>query len=136
LQLDLFQKESCFILYAALPAVSAADLEVVLDGDGDVLIIKATQKDPRSVPAEKKTDSKEKESMLAKMIKPAATSPKAEKTLFQEVIWRKYYRRVSLPAQISSHEIKAELSEGVLKVTLPMLKSSYKKIIEVSEKVS
>lgn len=101
--LDIIETDDAYVVQAALPGLSADDIDVDID-DG-VLTIKADRSDENE--------------------------EQADKYLLRERSYGKFARSVRLPKNVSADEISATVESGILTLTLPKSEDAKPKSIEV-----
>lgn len=103
LAVDVYEEGKNVIAKMSLPGVTADDLEISIDKD--ILTISGTREE------EKETDTKDYYS--------------------KEIRRGSFSRSVSLPKIVAANEAKANYVDGVLTVTMPIVKGQEKKAVKV-----
>ena len=106
LDLDMYRTDFEFIIISQMPGVSSDSLEISLEGDNDVVVIKAIPSSSVNI------------SDLSFGIHSGGKKGKA-KELMQECNWNNYFRRIPLPKEVKSEGIDAKIKRGVLILRLP-----------------
>ncbi len=106
------------VVVAQLPGVAKDGLEIVMSEEANTLTIRAEQQRPAPppLPGAKDGDRDEK----GRYVK-------------QETKWKKWYRKVYLPAPFDSGEAEASLERGVLRIVLPAKHPGEGKRLSVKE---
>ncbi|MDP3962924.1 MAG: Hsp20 family protein [bacterium] len=107
---DIQQSMVDVVIIAPLSGVDLADVQITVEGEGDVVIVQGERKKPDILTA--KGDS-----MKA-----------GETTMFisHENAWGPFYRRIVLPVEIEPSLARATLGRGLLTLTLPLKKAAHK----------
>lgn len=105
LTVDLYQTENEFVLIAPLAGVESEDLEVIVDGN--VLKIRGERK--------REDEDVEKEYLI------------------KECYFGPFSRELVLSEEIDAEKIKATLKNGMLKITLPIIKKVRERRIKIEE---
>lgn len=103
--IDLYETNKDLVLESPMAGVDPDDIEVFLEDD--VLTIKGKRENP---------GDKEKRNYF-----------------IQECYWGFFSREIILPVSVDGSKVKAELENGILKITIPKLKKEKRKRIEVKE---
>jgi len=110
IDVDIQQSLADIVIIALLPGVELTDVQITVEGEGDVVILQGEVKKPEILTA--KGDS-----MKA-----------GETTMFiaHENAWGPFYRRIVLPVEIEPSLARATLGKGMLMLTLPLKKAARK----------
>lgn len=100
---NMYRDDSNLIVEAAVPGMKKEDIKINLKGN--TLVIEGESKEEKKI---------EKDDYY-----------------FTEMRKGSFSRRVRLPVEVKSDEIKANYTEGILKLTLPMLAPHKEKPVEV-----
>lgn len=114
LDLDIYQTPTKIVIYAPIAGVKIDELDIFIENENDVITISGKKEIPASVLA----DEEENKEYLAKENK-----------------WGEFYRQVILPQEINVYKIETKVENGVLILSLPLLRiqTKGKKRIEVRE---
>lgn len=107
LPIDFYKDHSEIVIFAPLPGVDIKDLDISIEGQNDIIKIKAQSQRP-------KIEKTEKEGRFA----------------LSECKWPVYYREINLNEEINVFGIEAKLTNGVLILRLPILKPGQTRIIK------
>ncbi len=118
LDIDLFQSDARMVIVAQLPGVARDGLEIVMSEEENTLTIQAEQKRPAPPPlSEAKDGDRDEKGRYVK----------------QETKWKRWYRKVYLPAPFDAGEADASLERGVLRIVLPAKRPGEGKKLSVKE---
>jgi HSP20 family molecular chaperone IbpA len=98
LDVDIYQNDYEIIIYAPVPGVEIENLDILMEGDDDDVII-----------------------IQGKRERPEIEEDSEGKWLVQECRWGSFFRQIILPREVDSSRIEAKLKEGVLILKLPLL---------------
>ncbi len=107
LAVDLYKDSSEIVVFAHLPGVEIKDLDISIEGQNDIIKIKAQSRRPE-------LEKTEKEGRFA----------------LSECKWPSYYRELNLNEEINVFGIEAKLQNGALILYLPILKPGQTRIIK------
>lgn len=107
LAVDLYKNPSEIIVFAQLPGVEIKDLDISIEGQNDIIKIKAQSQRPEM-------EKTEKEGRFA----------------LSECKWPSYYRELNLEEEINVFGIDAKLKNGVLVLRLPIIKPGQSRTIK------
>lgn len=111
IDIDLYQSESDFIIYAQIPGALSKDIEVFIEKGNDIVIIRGQRKRPEVVfEEEQPMESKAKEA--------------SGRFLKQECSWGAFFRKIILPEEVNPEGAAGKFENGVLIVHLPLLKAA------------
>jgi len=113
LNVDIYQTSSKIVIYAPIGGVKMEELDVFVESENDVITISGKKEIPKVV----KDDEEVKE------------------YLCQECKWGEFYRQVILPQEINISKIESVVENGVLILSLPLLRiqNKGKKRIRIRE---
>lgn len=113
LNVDIYQTASKIVIYAPIGGVKIDELDIFVESENDVVTISGKKEIP-------------------KVIKDGG---EVKEYLCQECRWGEFYRQIILPQEIDVSKIESVAENGVLILSLPLLKiqSKGKKKIEVKE---
>lgn len=114
LHVDVFQTERIIVIYAQSAGADMTDVHVSIEGDADIVLIEGKRIRPEYIAFPKK---KAQGSFVA-----------------EECVWGDFYRRIILPESVNIEKADAKIKNGVLVLTLPLLKPNEKE--KVTLKVS
>lgn len=100
LDVDIYETASKIVICAPVPGIDFEKLDVFVEGENDVITIKGTKNIPQII-----EDEKQKKEYLR-----------------NECDWGEFYRQIMLPQEINVNKIKAVLEQGILVLTLPLLR--------------
>lgn len=106
LTIDVYQTANDIIVKSTIAGVKPEDLDVSINND--MLTIKGVRKNDARV--------------------------KPEDYYYQECYWGPFSRSVILPVDVETDNIKAELANGILTITLPKASKAKTKVIAVEAK--
>lgn len=106
LTIDVYQTANDIIVKSTIAGVKPEDLDVSINND--MLTIKGTRRNDARI--------------------------KPEDYYYQECYWGPFSRSVILPVDVETENIKAELKNGILTITLPKASKAKTKIIPVEAK--
>jgi HSP20 family molecular chaperone IbpA len=101
LKVDIYKTRGAIIIYAQIAGLKLEDLDVMIEGDDDVVTIRGQ----RVRPTGEHFQNHQTEDM--------------EKVL-EECSWGKFYRQIILPAEVDPEKTEAVMNEGVLMLLLPL----------------
>jgi len=106
LDVDVFQTEDIIVIYAHAAGAELSDIHVSIEGDADIVLIEGKRMRPEHLAFPKK---------------------KPEGAFFtEECTWGDFYRRIILPESVDIDHAEAKVKNGVLVLTLPLLKEEEK----------
>ena len=114
LHVDVYQTERLIVIYAQSAGADMNDVHVSIEGDADIVLIEGKRIRPEYIPFPKK---KIPGSFVA-----------------QECVWGDFYRRIILPESVNIEEADAKIKNGVLILTLPLLKPNEKEKVTLQVK--
>lgn len=101
LKVDIFKTTGAIVIYAQIAGLKLEDLDVLIEGDNDVVTIKGQRVRPTGDHFQSfAVDGKEK--------------------ILEECSWGKFYRQIILPAEVDPAKTEAVMHEGVLMLLLPL----------------
>jgi len=111
LEVDVFQAENMIVVYAQAAGADMADVHVSIEGDADIVLIEGRRLRPENIAFPKK---------------------KPEGAFFtEECIWGDFYRRIILPESVDIERADAKIKNGVLVLTLPLLRAEEKEKVKL-----
>jgi HSP20 family protein len=111
LHVDVYQTELMIVIYAQSAGADMNDVHVSIEGDADIVLIEGKRIRPEYLVFSKK---KIKGSFVA-----------------EECVWGDFYRRIILPESVNIEKAEAKIKNGVLILTLPLLKASEKEKVKL-----
>ena len=101
LKVDIYKAENAVIIYAQISGSKVEDLDVTIEGDDDIVIIKGKRVRPTGEQVQNYSiEGKEK--------------------ILEECSWGNFYRQIILPAQVDPTKTEAVMADGVLILSLPL----------------
>jgi len=105
LPVDVCQSAQHVTIYAQAPGVDMDDITISVEGQANIIIIEGTQIRPDDKTSVQKSET--------------------EDIFFtQECTWGEFYRRIILPESIIIDKTEAKIKDGILIITLPLLKAN------------
>lgn len=111
LHVDVYQTERMIVVYAQSAGADMNDVHVSIEGDADIVLIEGKRIRPEYIVFPKK---KVKGAFVA-----------------EECVWGDFYRRIILPESVNIDKADAKIKNGVLILTLPLLKPSEKEKVQL-----
>jgi HSP20 family molecular chaperone IbpA len=111
LHVDVFQSEQMIVVYAQSAGADMNDVHVSIEGDADIVLIEGKRIRPEYLVFPKK---KVRGAFVA-----------------EECVWGDFYRRIILPESVNIERAEAKIKNGVLILTLPLLKPSEKEKVKL-----
>lgn len=111
LHVDVYQTESMIVIYAQSAGADMNDVHVSIEGDADIVLIEGKRIRPEYLVFPKK---KVKGAFVA-----------------EECAWGDFYRRIILPESVNIDKAEAKIKNGVLILSLPLLKASDKEKVKL-----
>ena len=111
LDVDVFQGERVIVVYAQSAGADMNDVHVSIEGDADIILIEGRRVRPEYLVFPKK--------------KPQGAF------VAQECVWGDFYRRIILPESVDIEKAEAKIKNGVLILTLPLLKPEEKERVRL-----
>ena len=105
LVLDVFRKEDNLIIRAPIAGVKSEDIDITIENDFI------------SIKGERKKQEEKKEDCF----------------FYKECYWGKFSREIVLPCEVDSQRAKADMKEGVLIISLPIIERKENKKLEIKE---
>lgn len=103
LSVDVFQTEQSIVIFAEVCGVDLDDIQITIEGDADIVLIEGRRIRPEYLVS--------------------LESGSAGDYFVEECHWGEFYRRIILPESIIIEKTEAKIKNGVLLLTLPLLKS-------------
>lgn len=111
LDVDVYQTEDIIVIYAHAAGAELSDIHVSIEGDADIVLIEGKRMRPEHLAFPKK---------------------KPEGAFFtEECTWGDFYRRIILPESVDIDHAEAKVKNGVLVLTLPLLKEDEKEKVKL-----
>ena len=111
LDVDVYQTEEIIVIYAHAAGAELSDIHVSIEGDADIVLIEGKRMRPEHLAFPKK---------------------KPEGAYFtEECTWGDFYRRIILPESVDIDHAEAKVKNGVLVLTLPLLKEDEKEKVKL-----
>lgn len=101
LPVDIFQTANAVVIYALVPGATLSDIHISIEGDANIVLLEGVKTRPEQLTA-------------------ITAEPGAYFT--EECAWGEFYRRIILPDPIIVAEADAQVKDGVLIVTLPLVR--------------
>lgn len=111
LDVDVFQSDDLIVIYAQAAGTELSDVHVSIEGDADIVLIEGRRLRPEFLAFPKK-----------KPVGAFAT---------EECIWGDFYRRIILPESVDIEKADAKIKNGVLVLTLPLMKPEEKQKVQL-----
>ena len=100
LKVDIFQSPTAVTVYAQIAGANVTDIEVIIEGDNDIVTIKGQRTRPSGEHFQN-AGGADQEHVL------------------EECTWGKFYRQIILPSEVDPEKAEAKMREGVLMLLLP-----------------
>lgn len=111
LDVDVYQTENQIIIYAQAAGADLNDVNVSIEGDADIVLIEGRRLRPEYLVFSKK---------------------KPDGAFFtEECVWGEFYRRIILPESVEIEKAEAKIKNGVLILSLPLLKPDEKEKVKL-----
>ena len=114
LHVDVYQTERLIVIYAQAAGADMNDVHVSIEGDADIVLIEGKRVRPEFIVFPKKVMKGD--------------------YVAEECVWGDFYRRIILPESVNIEKAEAKIKNGVLILTLPLLKPSEKEKVELRVK--
>jgi HSP20 family protein len=111
LDVDVFQADDLIVIYAQAAGTELSDVHVSIEGDADIVLIEGRRLRPEFLAFPKK--------------KPNGAFAT------EECIWGDFYRRIILPESVDIEKADAKIKNGVLVLTLPLMKPEEKEKVKL-----
>lgn len=111
LDVDVYQTEDLIVIYSQAAGTDLSDIHVSIEGDADIVLIEGRRLRPEFLAFPKN--------------KPEGTF------VTEECVWGDFYRRIILPDSIDIEGADAKIKNGVLILTLPLLKPEEKEKVQL-----
>lgn len=111
LHVDVFQSEQMIVIYAQSAGADMNDVHVSIEGDADIVLIEGKRIRPEYLVFPKK---KVRGAFVA-----------------EECVWGEFYRRIILPESVNIERAEAKIKNGVLILSLPLLKPNEKEKVKL-----
>ena len=111
LNVDVFQSEHAIVIYAQSAGADMNDVHVSIEGDADIVLIEGRRIRP--------------EHLVFPKQKPIGAF------VAEECLWGEFYRRIILPESVNIEKAEAKIKNGVLILSLPLLKASEKEKVKL-----
>ncbi len=107
LNVDVYQTDDLVVIYAQAAGADLSDINVSIEGDADIVLIEGRRLRPEflAFPKQKPDGS-------------FAT---------EECVWGDFYRRIILHESVDVEKSEAQIKNGVLVLSLPLMRASEKK---------
>lgn len=114
LDVDVYQTERMIVVYAQAAGADMTDISVSIEGDADIVLIEGKRLRPEFLAFPKK---------------------KPDGAFFtEECIWGDFYRRIILPESVDIDAADAKIKNGVLVLSLPLLRAEEKEKVQLTIK--
>ena len=111
LDVDVFQSDDLIVIYAQAAGTELSDVHVSIEGDADIVLIEGRRLRPEMLAFPKK--------------KPAGAFAT------EECVWGEFYRRIILPESVDIEKADAKIKNGVLVLSLPLMKPEEKQKVQL-----
>jgi HSP20 family molecular chaperone IbpA len=111
LHVDVYQTEQMIVIYAQSAGADMNDVHVSIEGDADIVLIEGKRIRPEYLVFPKK---KVRGAFVA-----------------EECVWGEFYRRIILPESVNIEKAEAKIKNGVLILSLPLLKPNEKEKVRL-----
>ena len=111
LDVDVFQSDDLIVIYAQAAGNALSDVHVSIEGDADIVLIEGRRLRPEMLAFPKK--------------KPAGAFAT------EECVWGEFYRRIILPESVDIEKADAKIKNGVLVLSLPLMKPEEKQKVQL-----
>jgi HSP20 family protein len=111
LDVDVYQTADLIVVYAQAAGTDLNDMHVSIEGDADIVLIEGRRIRPEFLAFPKK--------------KPDGAF------VTEECVWGEFYRRIILPESVDIDRADAKIKNGVLVLTLPLLKPEEKQKVKL-----
>ncbi len=111
LHVDVYQTEQMIVIYAQSAGADMNDVHVSIEGDADIVLIEGKRIRPEYLVFPKK---KVRGAFVA-----------------EECVWGDFYRRIILPESVNIEKAEAKIKNGVLILSLPLLKPNEKEKVRL-----
>jgi HSP20 family protein len=111
LDVDVFQTDDTIVVYAQAAGADLSDIHVSIEGDADIVLIEGKRERPERI------------------VFPKGAPEGAFFT--EECTWGDFYRRIILPESVEIEAAEAKVKNGVLMLTLPLLRSEEKEKVRL-----
>ena len=111
LHVDVYQTEQLIVIYAQSAGADMNDVHVSIEGDADIVLIEGKRIRPEYIVFPKK---KVRGAFVA-----------------EECVWGDFYRRIILPESVNIDKAEAKIKNGVLILSLPLLKANEKEKVRL-----
>lgn len=114
LDVDVYQTERMIVVYAQAAGADMNDITVSIEGDADIVLIEGKRLRPEFLAFPKK---------------------KPDGAFFtEECVWGDFYRRIILPESVDIDAADAKIKNGVLVLSLPLLRAEDKEKVQLKIK--
>ncbi len=114
LDVDVYQTERMIVVYAQAAGADMTDITVSIEGDADIVLIEGKRLRPEFLAFPKK---------------------KPDGAFFtEECVWGDFYRRIILPESVDIEAADAKIKNGVLVLSLPLLRAEEKEKVKLTIK--
>jgi HSP20 family protein len=114
LDVDVYQTEEMIVIYGQAAGSDISDVHVSIEGDADIVLIEGQRHRPEHLVFPRK---------------------KPNGAFFtEECVWGEFYRRIILPESVDIESAEAKIKNGVLFLTLPLLKPAEKERVSLKVK--
>ncbi len=100
LNVDVFQASDSIIVYAQVAGANMSSIDVSVEGEADILIIRGKRLRPEHLIAQVEKDGD---------------------FCTEECVWGNFKRKIFLPARVDVDQAQAKLKDGILILSLPLL---------------
>ena len=114
LDVDVYQTDDLIVVYAQAAGTDLSDIHVSIEGDADIVLIEGRRLRPEFLAFPKK--------------KPDGAF------VTEECVWGDFYRRIILPESIDIEAADAKIKNGVLVLTLPLMRPEEKEKVQLKIK--
>lgn len=114
LDVDVYQTDDAIVVYAQAAGTDLSDIHVSIEGDADIVLIEGRRLRPEFLAFPKKKV--------------------AGAFVTEECVWGEFYRRIILPDSIDIDNADAKIKNGVLVLTLPLMRPEEKQKVKLKIK--
>jgi HSP20 family protein len=107
LPIDVYQTDAHIVVYAQIPGLDLANLDISIEGDNDVVTIQGEYKRPEEIHHTENGNGGE--------------------FSLEECSWGQFFRQIILPQEIEAEAADAKVKDGVLVMKFPLKSSASKK---------
>ncbi|KAI9272181.1 HSP20-like chaperone [Helicostylum pulchrum] len=121
---DISETDDAYELHAELPGYDKKDINIELADDGRTLVLSGKKEQKKDKESQELTTKKDEDSQVAKR-------NESPQWWVNERVVGSFTRSFSFPNQLKADSIKASYDNGILKVTVPKVKETKSKQIQI-----